>query len=58
VVVWLLCNAALIVTIQNANGLGTTMQDQQKKTNAYFSVILWTTAGLSVIRFTGCVWFL
>ena len=58
VAVWLLCNAALVVAIQSANGRGVTMQDQQRKTNAYFSVILWTTAGLSVIRFSGCVWFL
>jgi len=56
--VWLLCNAGLIVAIQNANGLDQNMSVQQAKTRIYFQVILWTTAGLAAIRFTGCVWFL
>ncbi|KAM0752694.1 class III chitin synthase [Meredithblackwellia eburnea MCA 4105] len=57
VVVWIITNGALILAIQNANGLHTTEAEVNKKTNAYFKVILWTTAALSLIRFVGCVWF-
>ncbi|KAL8293587.1 hypothetical protein RQP46_000288 [Phenoliferia psychrophenolica] len=42
---------------ENKNGLNTTTEQQQKKSNFYFKIILWTTAGLSLIRFIGCVWF-
>lgn len=54
---WLLSNGALVIAIQNANGLNSTEAQEQAKTTTYFNVILWCTAGLSLIRFIGCVWF-
>lgn len=58
VVVWLLCNGALVVCINNANGLNTTDEQELAKTTLYFKIILWVTAGLSLVRFIGCIWFM
>lgn len=54
----MLCNGALVIAIQDASGLNTTATEQTTKTNTYFKIILWATAGLSLIRFIGCIWFL
>lgn len=54
---WLLTNGALVVAIADANGLGTTSAEQSKKTSVYFSIILWSTAGLSAVRFIGSIYF-
>lgn len=53
---WVLTNAALAIAILQANGLNTTADEEQAKTTTYFNIILWTTAGLSLVRFIGCVW--
>ncbi|KAK4699893.1 chitin synthase, partial [Phenoliferia sp. Uapishka_3] len=57
VCIWIITNGALTVAIDNSNGLHTTQQQENNKTNTYFRIILWITAGLSLIRFIGCVWF-
>ncbi|ORY81796.1 family 2 glycosyltransferase [Leucosporidium creatinivorum] len=54
---WLLTNGALVVAIADANGLNTTSAEQSKKTSVYFAIILWSTAGLSLVRFVGSVYF-
>ncbi|CAE7137047.1 unnamed protein product [Rhizoctonia solani] len=54
---WMLSNAALAVLIEQANGLNTTEADQKRIQNAYFSVILWCTFGLSMVRFIGCLYY-
>jgi chitin synthase len=54
---WLLTNGALVVAIADANGLNTTLAEQSKKTSVYFAIILWSTAGLSAVRFVGSVYF-
>lgn len=55
--VWMLSNAALSVAIANVNGLNTSTVDEEKKQSTYFNIILWSTFGLSAIRFTGSVYF-
>jgi len=62
VVFWMLSNAGLAVAIENINGLETNnlTEDEQnlrKKQNFYFAFILYSTFGLSAVRFTGCVWY-
>lgn len=37
---WLISNGALIIAVQNANGLNTTPAEQLAKTSAYFNVVL------------------
>jgi len=56
---WMLTNAGLAVAIENINGL-TSAQDAvldenelRSKQNTYFAVILYSTFGLSAVRFTG-----
>ncbi|RPD66734.1 chitin synthase [Lentinus tigrinus ALCF2SS1-7] len=59
---WMLSNAGLAVAIQNLNGLGsgneqtdkTTLQERQ---NIYFSVILYSTFGLALVKFIGCLFY-
>jgi chitin synthase len=58
VVFWMLSNAGLAIAIQNLNGLSTNNEatDQaelHKKQNTYFAFILYSTFGLSAVRFMG-----
>ncbi|KAG0150823.1 hypothetical protein CROQUDRAFT_37815 [Cronartium quercuum f. sp. fusiforme G11] len=55
--VWMLSNAALAVAIANVNGLNTSVSDEEKKQSTYFNIILWSTFGLSAVRFIGSVYF-
>ena len=55
---WMLSNAALAITIQFLNGLtsGDEATDDatlRKKQNTYFAVILYSTFGLSLVKFCG-----
>ncbi|KAG8740079.1 Chitin synthase, class 2 [Ceratobasidium sp. 414] len=50
---WMLSNAALAILVENVNGLTTTQAEQLAKQNAYFTFILWSTFGLSMVRFMG-----
>lgn len=57
--VWMLTNAILAVAIQNINGLPNTTNPEsdeaelRSKQNFYFAVILYSTFGLSLVRFIG-----
>ena len=58
VVFWMLSNATLAIAIENINGLpssnSTTDADElRKKQNTYFAFILYSTFGLSAVRFIG-----
>ena len=58
VVFWMLSNAALAMAIENINGLASSdaTKDQEKlrqKQNTYFAFILYSTFGLSAVRFVG-----
>ena len=55
---WMLSNAGLAVSIENLNGLVSDNEsvndaDLRKKQNIYFSVILYSTFGLALVRFVG-----
>ena len=58
VALWMLSNAALSIGIGTMGGVstGNTTEDEvdlQSKQHIYFSVILWSTFGLSAFRFMG-----
>lgn len=58
VAIWMLTNATLAIAIENINGLpnsnlAETEKEQAKKQSTYFNFILFSTFGLSAIRFTG-----
>ncbi|KAH9948343.1 glycosyltransferase family 2 protein [Amylocystis lapponica] len=62
VAMWMLTNAGLSVAIQNLNGLpsGNEADDQKAlhaKQNDYFAFILYSTFGLALVRFTGCLFY-
>ncbi|KII94830.1 glycosyltransferase family 2 protein [Plicaturopsis crispa FD-325 SS-3] len=58
---WMISNAGLAVAIENINGLETDTDASEaalhKKQNAYFAFILYSTLGLSSIRFFGCLFY-
>lgn len=60
---WLLTNGALVIAIENVNGLSTDLsqaeieKQQSNKQSTYFSIILWSTFGLSAFRFIGCLFY-
>ncbi|KAF9075874.1 glycosyltransferase family 2 protein [Rhodocollybia butyracea] len=61
---WMLSNAALAIAIENLNGLidansSVAAEDAtlQKRQNFYFEVILYSTFGLSFVRFCGCLYY-
>jgi len=58
VVFWMLTNAGLAVAIENINGLPSTNASEdeanlRQKQNIYFAFILYSTFGLSAVRFAG-----
>ncbi|KDR83783.1 hypothetical protein GALMADRAFT_236148 [Galerina marginata CBS 339.88] len=62
VAIWMLSNATLAIAIENINGLPSTNlnadeQALQQKQSTYFSFILYSTFGLSAIRFAGCLFY-
>nr|ADX07293.1 putative chitin synthase [Flammulina velutipes] len=63
VAVWMLSNAGLAIAIENINGLPNSDNPEQDeldlrdKQNTYFSVILYSTAGLAAVRFMGCLYY-
>ncbi|KAH9077145.1 chitin synthase [Lactarius deliciosus] len=62
VVFWMLTNAGLAIAIENINGLKSSNEnadeeDLRKKQNTYFAFILFSTFGLSLVRFIGCLWY-
>ncbi|KZT29322.1 glycosyltransferase family 2 protein [Neolentinus lepideus HHB14362 ss-1] len=62
VAMWMLSNATLAVAIENLNGLSsgnatTDEKTEQNKQHIYFSVLLWSTFGLALVRFIGCLFY-
>ncbi|KAF7313759.1 Chitin synthase [Mycena chlorophos] len=62
VAAWMLTNATLAVAIENLNGLESSDETVNEnelihKQNIYFSVILYSTFGLSLVRFIGCLFY-
>jgi len=66
VAAWMLSNAILAISIENANGLvdlknGQALEDQEdqllKKQSYYFAAVLWSTFALSMVRFVGCLFY-
>lgn len=57
VAAWMLSNAGLAILIENANGLNTTEAEVKQKQSTYFTFILWSTFGLSMVRFIGCLYY-
>ncbi|KAI5480139.1 putative chitin synthase 1, partial [Pseudohyphozyma bogoriensis] len=53
VLIWIVTNAALVITVQQANGLNTTDEEEASKKAMYFAIILYFTAALSAVRFIG-----
>ncbi|RDX53649.1 chitin synthase [Lentinus brumalis] len=59
---WMLSNAGLAVAIQSLNGLGTGNEEAdeatlEKRQNIYFAVILYSTFGLALVKFIGCLFY-
>ncbi|EJD01146.1 chitin synthase [Fomitiporia mediterranea MF3/22] len=62
VAAWMLSNAGLAVSIENLNGLssGNEQTDEQKlqsRQQTYFAIILYSTFGLALVRFMGCLFY-
>jgi len=62
VAMWMLTNAGLAVTIENINGLSTgneqvDEENLQDKQQFYFAIILYSTFGLAMVRFIGCLFY-
>lgn len=66
VAAWMLTNAALAVSIENANGFTNdtspqALKDQldglRNKQQTFFGIILWSTFGLAMVRFIGCLYY-
>ncbi|KAF2436333.1 chitin synthase [Tothia fuscella] len=61
---WIFSNVILIIVITNPNfdfifpDGQQRNQDSYKRTAKFFSSLLWVTAGLSIVRFAGCIYFL
>jgi chitin synthase len=61
--VWMLSNAVLAIAIENINGLTSASEaaaDEaalRTKQNLYFAIILYSTFGLSMVRFIGCLFY-
>lgn len=62
VLVWIFCNFALGAVVLSTAGLEDFSSDSSssddKRSDIYMSVILWSVAGLSFIKFIGAMWFL
>ncbi|KAI1786680.1 glycosyltransferase family 2 protein [Ganoderma leucocontextum] len=59
---WMLTNATLSVAIESLNGIGTGNEATDEaslhaKQNIYFTVILYSTFGLSLVKFAGCLFY-
>ncbi|KAJ6614281.1 glycosyltransferase family 2 protein [Mycena sp. CBHHK59/15] len=62
VAAWMLSNATLAIAIENLNGLASSSEaaneaELMKKQNVYFAIILYSTFGLALVRFVGCLFY-
>ncbi|CZT06575.1 hypothetical protein WAI453_005962 [Rhynchosporium graminicola] len=57
---WIFSNAllAVVITSDSINKFGFGAHDAADRTQKFFTVLLYATAVLAVIRFIGCMWFL
>jgi chitin synthase len=60
VLVWLICNFALVAVVLSTAGLEriTASTNDSTKSTIYMAVVLWSVAGLSAFKFIGAMWFL
>jgi chitin synthase len=60
VIVWLICNFALVAVVLSTAGLEriTASTNDSTKSTIYMAVVLWSVAGLSAFKFIGAMWFL
>lgn len=65
VLVWVFCNFALGAVVLSAAGVerfnapGSNQQTiENQRANIYMAVVLWSVAGLSIVKFIGAMWFL
>jgi chitin synthase len=60
VLVWLICNFALVAVVLSTAGLEriSASTDDTTKSTIYMAVVLWSVAGLSAFKFIGAMWFL
>ncbi|KAJ7228697.1 glycosyltransferase family 2 protein [Mycena pura] len=62
VAAWMLSNATLAIAIENLNGMESqnevvNEEELIHKQNVYFSIILYSTFGLALVRFIGCLFY-
>ncbi|KAJ7068219.1 glycosyltransferase family 2 protein [Mycena amicta] len=62
VAAWMLSNATLAIAIENLNGLESSDEEVNEeelvhKQNVYFSIILYSTFALALVRFIGCLFY-
>lgn len=64
VLAWIFCNFALGAVVLSTAGLenlsssSSTSDTDSKRADIYMSVVLWSVAALSLIKFIGAMWFL
>jgi len=61
VAMWMVTNAGLAIGIEAISGVSGTstsgQQELQSRQSTYFAIILYSTFGLSAVRFIGCVYY-
>ena len=53
VAMWMVTNAGLAIAIESVSGVSGTTSDLQSRQSTYFAIILYSTFGLSLVRFIG-----
>jgi len=57
VAMWMLTNAGLAFAIESLSGVSDTTTELESRQSTYFAIILYSTFGLSAVRFIGCVYY-
>ena len=53
VAMWMLTNAGLAIAIESVSGVSESTTELQSRQSTYFAIILYSTFGLSAVRFIG-----
>ena len=53
VAMWMLTNAGLAIAIESVSGVSESTSELQSRQSTYFAIILYSTFGLSAVRFIG-----
>ena len=53
VAMWMVTNAGLAIAIESASGVSSSTSEVQSRQSTYFAIILYSTFGLSAVRFIG-----